>query len=104
AVITLALGIGATTAVFSVVNGVLIRPLPYRDPARLVWIHDGLTQQDAVGWPACMADFLLWQARARSFSHLAAWSTNAFVLTGEGEAERVMGAGVTAQFFDTLGV
>jgi putative ABC transport system permease protein len=104
AVVTLALGIGATTAVFSVVNAVLLRPLPYQDPARLVWIHDGFTQQDTQGWPACMADFLLWRERARSFSNLAAYSSNAFVLTGEGDAERITGASVTAQFFDTLGV
>src|SRR5881409_2604457 len=95
AVLTLALGIGATTAVFSVVNAVLLRPLPYQDPARLVCIHDGFTQQDTQGWPACMADFLLWRERAWSFSNLAAYSSNAFVLTGEGDAERITGASVT---------
>src|SRR5262249_60284822 len=60
AVLTLALGIGVNTAVFSVVNGVLLRPMPYPDPERLVWIHDGMTQSDRIGWPACVADFLLW--------------------------------------------
>jgi predicted permease len=104
AVVTLALGIGATTAIFSVVNAVLLRPLPYHDPARLVWIHDGMTQQDTQGWPACMADFLLWKQRTRSFSHLAAYAGNAYALTGEGDAERVTGAAVSAQFFEALGV
>ena len=104
AVVTLALGIGATTAIFSVVNAVLLRPLPYRDPARLVWIHDGMTPFDKEGWPACMADFLLWSKRTHSFSHLAAMDFDSFALAGEGEAENVAGVRVTAQFFDTLGV
>jgi putative ABC transport system permease protein len=104
AIVTLALGIGATTAIFSVVNAVLLRPLPYQNPGGLVWIHDGMTAQDSEGWPACMADFLLWKERTRSFSHLAAYGGNAYALTGEGEAERVIGAGVTARFFDTLGI
>ena len=73
ALAALTLGIGASTAVFSVVESVLLRPLPYSDPDRLVWIHDGLTQGDKSGWSACMEDFLLWQARARSFAQLAAF-------------------------------
>ena len=104
AVFTLAVGIGATTAVFSVVDAVLLRPLPYHDPNRLVWIHDGMTPQDTEGWPACMADFLLWKERSHSFSHLAAMDFDSFALTGEGEAENIRGARVTAQFFDTLGI
>ena len=104
AVFTLAVGIGATTAVFSVVDAVLLRPLPYHDPNRLVWIHDGMTPQDTEGWPACMADFLLWKERSHSFSHLAAMDFDSFALTGEAEAENIPGARVTAQFFDTLGI
>lgn len=106
-VVTLAaltLGIGASTAVFSVVECVLLRPLPYADPDRLVWIHDGLTQGDKSGWSACMEDFLLWQARARSFAELAAFTGDHFALTGDGQAEELAGADVTARFFDTLGV
>src|SRR5262245_41798454 len=104
AVLTLALGIGVNTAVFSVVNGVILRPMPYADPGQLVWIHDGVTQSDRVGWAACVADFLLWQSRSRSFAQLAAYTPNSFNLTGNGEAEQLTGAGVTAQFFDVLGV
>ena len=104
ALAALALGIGASTAVFSVVESVLLRPLPYTDPDRLVWIHDGLTQGDRSGWSACMEDFLLWQTRARSFAQLAAFTGDHFALTGNGQAEELAGADVTARFFDTLGV
>jgi predicted permease len=104
ALAALMLGTGASTAVFSVVESVLLRPLPYTDPDRLVWIHDGLTQGDKSGWSACMEDFLLWQTRARSFSQLAAFTGDHFALTGDGLAEELAGADVTARFFDTLGV
>jgi len=105
ALLALALGIGANTAVFSVVNGVLLRPLPYPEPEQLVWIQDGLTQSSRSSrWGACMADFLLWQSRSRSFDPLAAWTANVFNVTGGGDAERVTGFGVTARFFDVLRV
>jgi predicted permease len=104
ALAALTLGIGASTAVFSVVESVLLRPLPYSDPDRLVWIHDGLTQGGKSGWSACMEDFLLWQARARSFAQLAAFTGDHFALTGNGQAEELGGVDVTARFFDTLGV
>lgn len=104
ALAALMLGTGASTAVFSVVESVLLRPLPYADPDRLVWIHDGLTQGDKSGWSACMEDFLLWQTQARSFAQLAAFTGDHFALTGDGQAEELAGADVTAQFFDTLGV
>jgi putative ABC transport system permease protein len=105
AVLALSLGIGASTAVFSVVNGVLLRPLPYPEPERLVWIQDGLTQTSRSSrWGASVADYLLWQTRSYSFDPLAAWSGNEFNLTGDGEAERVAGLSVTAHFFDVLRV
>ncbi|MGA8728216.1 MAG: ABC transporter permease [Terracidiphilus sp.] len=98
------LGIGITTAAFSVIDGVLLRPLPYQDPDRLVWIHDGMTQQDKSGWSACMEDFLLWRARSKSFQNLAAFTADRFTLTGDGRAEVLAGADVSADFFGTLGV
>src|SRR5262249_32218871 len=105
AVLALALGIGANTAVFSVVNAVLLRPLPYAEPDQLVWIQDGLAQSSRSSrWGACVADFLLWQSRSHSFEPLAAWAGNVFNVTGDGDAERVAGLGVTARFFDVLRV
>ena len=104
AFLALALGIGANSAVFSVVNSVLLRPLPYAGPERLVWIQDGLTQSRESRWGACVADVLLWQSRSRSFDPLAAWASNSFNVTGDGEADRVIGFSVTARFFDVLGV
>ena len=105
ALLALAIGIAANTAVFSVVNGVLLRPLPYAEPRQLVWIQDGLAQSSRSSrWGACVADFLLWQSRSRSFDPLAAWTVNSFNVTGDGDAERVTGLGVTARFFDALRV
>jgi predicted permease len=104
ALLALAVGIGVNTAVFSVVNGVLLRPLPFADPDRLVTV----TNWTARGG-ACLADFLDWKARSRSFDTLAAFEINRFTnsrftLTGDGEPEQVIGYRVTASFFDTLGV
>src|SRR5687768_14088566 len=73
AVITLALGIGANTAIFSVVNAVLLRPLPFADPDRIAWLWD--TQPQLPTAPASVADFVDWKAQNRSFEHLAAFQT-----------------------------
>jgi putative ABC transport system permease protein len=104
AFLALALGIGANSAIFSVIQAVLLRPLPYAQPERLVWIQDGLTQNSPTRWAACMADYLLWQSRSRSFDLLAAWSPNTFNVTADGPADRITGFSVTARFFDVLGV
>jgi putative ABC transport system permease protein len=102
-VATLALAIGATTAIFSVVNGVILQPLPYPDPGRLVMI--GSVDND--GRPATVfaPDFVEWRAQCRSCEHVAAyggsWPTN---LTGGIEPERVRIARVTRELFATMGV
>jgi putative ABC transport system permease protein len=103
ALLALALGIGANTAVFSVLSGVLLRPLPYTDPNRLVMVYDSFQLQGRERGPACMADFLDWKARSRSFQTLDAIASNRFTLTGDGEAEQLVGLGVTATFFEALG-
>lgn len=92
---TLALGIGATTAVFSVVNGVLFQPLPYQDAERLV-----------VVWPEMVTNVQTteWFAEnTRSLSRISGLSVGDFALTGEGEAERVFGARVSPGHFEVLG-
>src|SRR6266446_3151514 len=105
AVITLALGIGANTAIFSVVNGVLLRPLPYPEPDRLVMVY-GISLQAAQGktTPLCEADFLDWKSQNQVFESLAGFSTNRFNYTGGETPQQIEGAWVTSDFFSTIGV
>jgi len=104
AVITLALGIGANTAIFSVVNGVLLRPLPYPEPNRLAMVY-GINSQSADSrTPLCGADFLDWKSQNQVFESLAAFSSNRFSYTGVESPEQIEGAWVTADFFSTIGV
>ncbi|HEX5083316.1 MAG TPA: ABC transporter permease [Blastocatellia bacterium] len=99
AVITLALGIGANTAIFSVVNAVLLRPLPCEDPDRLV----AFSQQ---GRPevCSLPDFADWREQSRSFERMAAFTDRAFNLTGVGEAERLPGQTITSDLFPALSI
>src|SRR6266436_1897607 len=103
AVITLSLGISANTTIFSVVNGVLLRPLPYRDPSRLV-VVSLFNQKTQEIFPLCDADFLDWRAQNQVFSDVAAFSGTTFNITGSGLPEQVRGGVVTGEFFSTLGV
>ncbi|HXI92459.1 MAG TPA: ABC transporter permease [Blastocatellia bacterium] len=104
AVITLALGIGANTAIFSVVNSVLLRPLPYPEPDRLAMVY-GISLQAAQGkTPLCEADFLDWKSQNQVFESLAAFSTNRFNYTGGETPQQIEGAWVTSDFFSTIGV
>ena len=103
AVITLTLGIGANTAIFSVVNGVLLRPLPYRDPGRLVVVNL-LNQKTQETFPLSDADFLDWRAQNQVFSEVAAFSGSYRNLTGSGPPERLTGEVVTADYFSSWGV
>ena len=104
AVVTLALGIGANTAIFSVVNGVLLRPLPYPEPDRLVMVNGISLQAAQEKSPLCEADFLDWKSQNQVFESLAGFSSNRFNYTGGEAPEQVDGAWVTADFFSTLGV
>lgn len=104
AVLTLALGIGATTAIFSAVYALLIRPLPYHDPSRLVWVTER-PRSGVVGFGAIATpDMIAWRERGRPFESAAAFGFNEFTLTGIGEALRLPGAMVSANFFSLLGV
>src|SRR5580704_6269214 len=104
AVLTLALGIGATTALFSVIDAVLLRPLPFRDPGRLVAIGSvdlrDATRRGETSYPA----FLDWQSRSRSFEGMSAWNTTSLTYTGGDQPESVRGAVVSANLFSVLGV
>ncbi len=101
AVITLALGIGANTAIFGVLHAVLIRELPYRDPARIVRVEE-LSEKGGMG--VSPPNFIDFQQQNRSFEKLAAYTGGSFVLTGGSEPLRVEAAGITAEMFDVLGV
>jgi putative ABC transport system permease protein len=102
AVITLALGIGANTAIFSVVNAVLLRQLPFQDPDRLVYIWYNIRQGRPEG--ASLPDFADWRGQSRSFESMTAFTGKTFNLTGVGEAERLDGLAVTADFFPLLSI
>src|SRR5829696_7810376 len=101
-VLTLALGIGANTAIFSVVNAVLLRPLPYADPERLVMVWGRYA--DFGRTSTSLPDFVDWKAGATSFVQMAARHNAVFNLTGDGEPEQLTADRVTANFFPTLGV
>ncbi len=106
AALTLALGIGANTAIFSVVNAVLLRPLPYREPSRLVEIWE---TNPIKGWkdaPAAPANFYDWEQQNDVFEGIASHlpSPNNFTLSGRNEPERLRGMPVTGNLFSVLGV
>jgi predicted permease len=104
AVITLALGIGANTAIFSVVNAVLLRSLPYKEADRLVMVWEDAS---FAGFPRntpAPANFSDWRSQNQVFEGMAAYTTRSFNLTGEGEPEKIEANGVTANFFSLLGV
>src|SRR5262245_5220511 len=104
AVLTFAVGIGANAAVFSVVDGLLLRGLPYPDPDRItmVWVHNRREniKEDINSYP----NYRDWRDQNTVYQHLAGYANTSFVLTGAGEPERLPGAQVTANFFDVLGL
>jgi putative ABC transport system permease protein len=102
AVLTLAIGIGANTAIFSVVNAVLLRPLPFRDPASLCLLTERMPAFPALG-PSWL-NFQDWRAQNRSFENLAAARSATLTLTGAGEPERLQAQQVSAAMFPLLGV
>ena len=107
AIITLALGIGANTAIFSVVNGALLRPLAFKDSGRLVRVwhvpppksFPGMTE-----FSVSAANYLDWEKENRVFEKMAIYAYRGFTLTGTGKPERVDATAVSAGFFETLGV
>ena len=107
AVITLALGIGANTAIFSVVNGVLLRPLAFRDADRLVRVWHTPPQKSFPGIPrftVSAANYIDWQSQNHVFEQMAIVSYHGFTLTGVDKPEQLDGSAVSAEFFSMLGV
>jgi predicted permease len=104
AVLTLALGIGANTAIFSVVYAALLRPLPYGHPNRLLVVGEGRRQFDINAVEASYPDFLDWRRQTRTFSSLAGYVQSEALLSGKGGAQIVRVTRVTANFFSTLEV
>src|SRR6267154_1320724 len=104
AIIALALGIGANSAIFSVVDAVLLRPLPFKHPEQLAMVWENAAH---LGFPKntpSPANFLDWQKQAQSFTGMAAMVERSFNLTGVGEPERLDGRRVSANLFELLGV
>jgi putative ABC transport system permease protein len=101
-VIALALGIGANTAIFSVVNAVLLRPLPYKDPDRLVHVHR--MQPPIQRGPISRPDYFEWETQQEVFQGLAAFFWRTYNLTGVDQAEKLAGARVTGSFFSLFGM
>jgi putative ABC transport system permease protein len=104
AVITLALGIGANTAIFSLVNSILLRPLPFRDPDRVVRMMQASPTLGLTSWGVSQADFAAYREQNRSFESVALYNNSATNLTGNGEPERLAIANVTSDFFKVFGV
>ncbi len=103
AVLTLALGLGASTAIFTVVNAVLLRPLPFAEPDRLVYLRESKLPQ-LPEFSVSPGNFLAWQAQNGAFEAMAAYGGGSFNLTGAGEPERLVGDRATANLFDLLGI
>ncbi len=103
AVLTLALGIGACTAIFSVVNAVLLRPLDYPEPERLVVIRE--TQLPVFPeFSVSPPNYIDWEKQTKSFENLTAFVSDRVNLTGEGEPQQLLGLKATAHYFDVYGV
>ncbi len=104
AVITLTLGIGLNTAIFSLINDLFLRGLPFKDPTRLVHFYSGEKTAEALEWPLSAPRFQLYRQGQTIFDGFAADNGIAFTLTGLGDPVQIVGFKVTANYFDVLGV
>jgi putative ABC transport system permease protein len=102
--LTLALGIGVNTLIFSAVNVILLRPLPYPEPDRLVFLSSTQPSHGIDRMTVSLADYRDWQGQSRVFESLAAYLKDSFALTGAGEPRQLRGARVGSSFFHLLGV
>jgi len=104
ALLTLALGIGANVAIFSVVNSVLLRPLPFKEPGRLVMVWERRPNSGTANLPISAHEFVAWKERAHSFESLALVQPDGLNLTGRGDPVTVTAAQVSGQFFSVVGI
>jgi putative ABC transport system permease protein len=104
AILTLALGIGANTAIFSVVNAVLLRPLPFRNPSGLITLHEELPKQGFPNMDFSPPDFAVFEHNQRSFSGIGAFRVEHVDISGRGEPERVAAARISWPLFPMLGI
>ena len=102
AIITLALGIGANTAIFSIVDTVMLRPLPYRNPDRLVSLWENVPGHGR--WRVTPANFLDWKKQNTVFEDVSAFGASTLTLTGDGEPEQILGTRASSGFFNVIGV
>ncbi len=104
AMLALALGIGATTTMFGLLNAVALRPLPYPESERLVELWGNVERAIVERRGTSIPDYLDWRAKSQSFDLMSAWSQNSFIRYGGGEPERLSGEVVAGDYFDVLGV
>lgn len=104
AMLALALGIGATTTMFGLLNAVAFRPLPYPEPHRLVELWGNVERQFVERRGTSIPDYLDWRAKSTAFDLMAAWSGGGMIRYGSGAPERISGEAVAGDYFDILGV
>ena len=103
-VLTVALGIGANTAIFSVVNAVMLRPLPFAEPDRLYWVAERNDKLNLATFSASVLNYLSWKEQARSFEQLGAVGFASFNLTGRGDPEQFTGGTISPSLLPLLGI
>jgi putative ABC transport system permease protein len=104
AILTLALGIGANSTIFSLVNGILLRSLPYQHPERLVLLDETAPKQGITAFGVSFPNFLDWREQNHVFEDIAAYDERSFALVGRGEPEQFKGAVISTGLFEILGV
>src|SRR5215467_7098587 len=104
AIVTLALGIGLNAAIFSLINDLFLRPLPFKDPARLVHLYSNARERKLLELAVSIPRFQYYKDGQTIFDEFAGENVSAFTLTGLGDAAHIFGGRVTANYFDVLGV
>src|SRR5712692_5090168 len=104
AVLTLALGIGANSSIFSLINAVLLRPLPFKEPDRLVMIWESRAASNDANLPVSGHEFAGWREEASTFEDMAIFQGKGLSLTGAGDPAKIGAMSVSAEFFAVLGL